>query len=86
MEVSITYNDKSQIKGLLNKIEDRDDKSLSFIFIDSIKDKKKAWSLKSHWGAKLDPFIIIMDEDKPIKAFYSEAENSINNLILYLNL
>lgn len=82
LEVIVTYSDKTQIE----KLEAL--KAPSFHFIDSgtRKGKKEAWTLKSRWGAKLDPFAIIMKGDKPLKAFYSEAEDVVNNLITYLNV
>lgn len=81
IEIFVTYNDPSQIEKLDTT------KVSGFHFIDSgtRKGKKEAWALKSHWGAKLDPFAIIMKGDKPIKAFYSEAENVIDNLVKYLS-
>lgn len=76
--IYVTYNDESQIQ----KLKEYPDIHL----IDSLtlKGKKKARTLKSHWSAKLDPFAIIMDGDKPIRAFYSEAEDVIDNLIKYI--
>lgn len=48
--------------------------------------KKKGWALKSDWGAKQDPFIICYEQDKPVKCFYTEADNDVyKSLIKYLN-
>lgn len=77
--VCVTYNDNSQI----TKLKEYSD--IHLIDAQTFKGKKEARILKSHWGAKLDPFAIIMDGDIPIKAFYSEAENVIDNLIKYLD-
>ena len=73
MTVYITYSNKEDIKKV------RENNSLTFHFIDSLsnKGKKEARTLKSHWAAKLDPFILVIDGDKPIKAFYSEASNDV---------
>lgn len=82
MEVSIVFSDISQIKEL-GEIN-----SPSFFYYDTgtLKGKKKGWVLKSHWGAKLDPFVIITEDGKPIKAFYSENDpNVIKSLKDYLN-
>lgn len=79
MEIKITYNDPVQVESL---------KELKgFTFIDSLskKGKKEAWKLKNYWGAKLDPFALVLEEDKPIKAFYSEACNVVESLKQYLN-
>lgn len=74
-------------KDQLKKVEDTVKVTSTFHFIDPLskKGKKEAWALKNYWGAKLDPFAVVMDGDKPIKAFYSESENVIDNLIIYLN-
>lgn len=48
-------------------------------------DKKKAFTLKGSWSSKQTPFLLIECE-KPIKAFYSEAnECIIDNIIKYLS-
>lgn len=84
-DVYVVYNDTEQVK----RVEDSCNiESLTFHFIDSqsIKTKKEAWALKSHWAAREDPFAIVMNGDKAIKAFYSETgEDVINSLINYLN-
>lgn len=83
MEIYVTYNSDNQIE----KLKDRESSSLSFNFINSnsIKGKKKARELKAHWGARLDPFSIIFDGVRPIKAFYSETgEDIIESLIKYI--
>lgn len=83
MEVHVVYNDNSQKERLEEIFKES---PFSFTFIDVRgKEKKNAWALKSHWGAKEDPFAIVMDRDKAIKAFYSETgENVINELIKFL--
>lgn len=81
INVYVTYNKESQVSGL-NK------EGIVFYFLDSLSknSKKKAFQLKSYWGAKLDPFAIVFEDDKPIKAFYSETgEDVINNLKNFLN-
>lgn len=80
VNIIIVYNDKDQLSDL--KI----DESFDVEFIDSKYriDKKKAWKIKNFYGAKLDPFAVILDNNKTIRAFYSEAENVINSLNKYL--
>lgn len=82
-DIFIVYNDKEQ----LNRIGDISKYTPNFHFIDSMtkKGKKEAFKLKSHYAARLDPFAVILDGNKPIKAFYSEAEDVIDSLIKYLN-
>ena len=82
-DVFVVYNDKEQ----LNRIGDTSKYTPIFHFIDAMgkKGKKEAYRLKSHYAARLDPFAIILDKNKPIKAFYTEAEDVIDSLIKYLN-
>lgn len=81
-DIIIVYNDKNQLTEL-----NTDNYPIKFKFIDSLakKSKKEAWRVKSNYAAKLDPFVVVLNGDKPIKAFYTEAEDVINSLIKYLN-
>lgn len=82
-DIFITYSDNTQLK----RIEDILEISSIFHFIDSMSKngKKEANVLKSHWAARLDPFVLVMDGDKAIKAFYSETgEDVIDSLINYV--
>ena len=82
-DIIVVYSDKSQ----LDRIGDTSKYTPIFHFVDSLakKSKKEAWRIKSYYGAKLDPFAVILDDEKPVKAFYTEAEDVINSLIKYLN-
>mgnify|MGYP000624552362 FL=1 len=82
-DIIVVYSDKSQI----DRIGDTSKYTPIFHFVDSLakKSKKEAWRIKSYYGAKLDPFAVILDDKKPIKAFYTEAEDVIDSLIKYLN-
>ena len=49
-------------------------------------DKKKAWALKSEYGAKLNPFVLIHKDGIFAKVIYREAvEDVIGELENYLN-
>ena len=82
-DVIVVYSDKNQ----LDRIGDTSKYTPIFHFVDYLakKSKKEAWRIKSYYGAKLDPFAVILDDEKPIKAFYTEAEDVIDSLIKYLN-
>ena len=82
-DVIVVYSDKNQ----LDRIGDTSKYTPIFHFVDSLakKSKKEAWRIKSYYGAKLDPFAVILDDEKSIKAFYTEAEDVIDSLIKYLN-
>jgi len=50
--------------------------------------RKKGLSLKRYWGAHMDPFVLISIDNKPTKAFYSEASteyNAAEQLVQYLS-
>lgn len=83
MEVFVVYNDDKQLKELGEFVID----SPFFTFIDdrTYRGRKEAWRLKGQFSAKLSPFAVVYNNNKPIKAFYSEAENVIQSLITYLN-
>lgn len=82
-DVIVVYSDKSQ----LDRIGDTSKYTPIFHFVASLakKSKKEAWRIKSYYGAKLDPFAVVLDNDKPVKAFYTEAEDVIDSLTKYLN-
>ena len=76
MEISIIYSDESQLDKI-NHIVD---------YFDGNTGKKQGRMIKGRWGAKLDPFVIITDGEKPIKAFYSETgEDVLDSLRKYIN-
>lgn len=80
-EIFVVYN--SQI----DKMGDSLKESPIFTFIDEsiYKNRKKAFALKNHWGARMTPFAICMDKDKAVKAFYSESKiDVVESLINYL--
>ena len=76
--ITVVYNDPKQIESIKDIDECR------FIDILTKKGKKEGWAVKSHWGAKLDPFILIEDNGKVTKAFYSEAGNAVEDFLKYI--
>ncbi len=83
-DVYIVYNDELQLSILNGDLK----QSPFFHLINSKtkQGKRKAFTLKSEYGAKLEPFVLVTDKDKPLIAFYSETgENVIENLINYIN-
>ena len=82
IEVSVVYSDEKQIE----KVRELSNDSLTFNFINinTKKGRKDGWALKNYWGAKLDPFAIVIKGNKPIKAFYSESIDISEALIQYL--
>ena len=50
-----------------------------FTFLDSnsVYTKKQAYALKTDWGAKKEPFILVKDKDKVLRCFYTEEDNEV---------
>ena len=53
----------------------------------AFKSRNKAFKLKGGWSTRMTPFALIADEENnPLKAFYSEAEEcTIDNIKFYLD-
>lgn len=84
-EVVLVYNDPNQLERIKGESFNG---SPFFTFIDesSLKSRKKAFKVKNHFAARATPFAAVYDGDKPIKAFYTEADSDIiKSLITYLN-
>lgn len=85
-DVIVVYNDDSQIRKIGGVYTLKKSPFFTYINESSHKGRKEAFALKGHWGARMTPFAICMDGEKPIKAFYSETGNDIiKELINYLN-
>lgn len=50
-----------------------------FKFIDSNSayTKKEAYTIKTDWGARKEPFCIVKDKDKVLRCFYSEQSKKV---------
>lgn len=84
MEAIITYsNDKD--REFLNLIDLKIPIFVEYINSNTKEGKKKAFQIKSYWGAKKDPFIILKEDEKIIKVFYSEENNAIQQFVNFLN-
>lgn len=84
MDVYVVYNDSSVLTRIGSELKT----SHFFHFMDdrTHSGRKDGWKLKGSFGAKLTPFAVIFEEEKPLKAFYSETgEDVIESLIKYLN-
>ena len=50
--------------------------------INAVKDKREAFEVKNPYAARLNPFILLLDnEDKFFKCYYSEVGNAIQQFI-----
>lgn len=80
--ISITCNSEKQINRIKNLASYE---NVSINIIDNTKYNKEAERFKYYWSAKLDPFILVEKDGKPIRGFYTEASDAINELINFLN-
>ena len=84
MEIKIVYDNKKD-KEFLNLTYSEIPYFVEYINCNEA--PKEAYKIKSHWGAIKNPFVVITDENKIVKVFYSDAKgsNAIQQLINYLN-
>ena len=84
MKITITIKNYDELKKVEELAENNS--SIQFNIIDTRywKERKAAYKIKSHWGARLDPFAVINDDI--IKVFYSEdrGKDVIEQIELYL--
>jgi hypothetical protein len=85
VKAKVVY-DNIKDKELLDKINLKVPFFIEYINVNTKDGKKEGFRVKSHWGARLNPFVELLDdENKIIKVFYSEKNNAINQLTAYLN-
>ena len=49
----------------------------SFIDSNSVYTKKEAYTLKTDWGARKEPFALIKYRDNVLRCFYAEKSNKV---------
>ena len=82
MELKVTYNNEQ----FLNDLKERINLKIIAFNENIYSEKKKAIMLKSSWGTRQSPFVLLLEDSKPIKAFYSDNnECTVHNIISYLN-
>lgn len=85
IDVSIVVNTDKDLK-LLHKMDTQIVPYLTIFDERYLIDRKKAYALKSEYGAVEDPFIEIKKDGEYVKAIWKEAtEDPIQELINYLN-
>lgn len=86
IDIIVVYNSdlhKDFYSNLIDKLE-----GFKYEVLDNkyTLDKKKGFKVKGAFSARLDPFVGIYKNKKPIKGFYTEAEEcKVDNIINYLN-
>ena len=85
IEVYLVYEDINDKK----RLEEADNLPPFFVtYYDMLtkEGKSKGYKLKSEFGARLNPFVVMYIDGSPVKAFYSEdSDDIINDLIKELN-
>lgn len=56
--------------------------TIEFFNMNTVDGKKKGFKVKNEWAAKANPFVLIEDNGKAIKAFYSETGDTAINQFL----
>ena len=84
MEATIVYDNKKD-RELVDLIDSKFPIFINYIDFNTVKGRKEAYKVKSHWAAIKNPFVIIQDGEEIVKIFYSEESNAIQQLINYLN-
>ena len=84
MEVTIVYDNK-QDRKLVELIDTKLPFFVNFVDYNTTNGRKEAYQIKSHWGAKLNPFVVVQEGEEIIKVFYSETSNAVQQLINWLN-
>lgn len=84
MEAIVIYDNKKD-RELLELVDSKFPIFVQYIDFNTKNGRKEAYQIKSNWGARLNPFVVIQEEEKIIKVFYSEESNAIQQLINYLN-
>ena len=84
IDIYVVHNDPDVIKDIW-EVSCEIEPFIHIMDIGSKLDKSKAFKFKQEWGARKDPFCLIEEDGKAIKAFYSETgEDAVSQLIKYL--
>lgn len=75
LTICLAYDNDNDYKRLLNALDI--DYYIEAYNLLSKKGKSSGWKLKNKWGAKLNPFIEVKEEDNTLKCFYSEEKVDI---------
>lgn len=85
MKVEVVYEDKKD-KELIELVKFSTPFFVEFIDIQTKNGKKEGYQIKSEFGARLNPFVVLYDdEDKFVKCFWSEKGNACQQFVNYYN-
>lgn len=70
-------NDLNRLEEIINE-----DFYLHYLNINKHHDRNKAFKFKGEWSARQNPFILLEEKGKVLKAYYSEVgENAVTQFI-----
>lgn len=85
IDIYITHNDPD--RNIWDSIPGELSPFVHILDIGSIKERSKAYKLKQEWAARQDPFCLVEEDGKAVKAFYSETgDDAINQLIKFMKI
>ena len=84
MEAIVVYENQKD-RELLNMVNSKFPIFIHYIDFNTVEGRKEAYKIKSHWGAKKNPFVVLTEGDNVVDVFYSEKDNAINQLINCIN-
>lgn len=85
-DVYFVYNDDSHVRQIGGAYTLKVSPFFHFIDDRTPCGKKDSYKLKVEWGSRMTPFILCLEQERPVKAFYSETgEDIVRALIQFLN-
>ena len=85
MKVKIVY-DNPKDKELVELIKFNTPFFIEYIDVKTKSGLKEGWKIKNEYGAKEDPFVLILDdEDNFMGCFWSENQNACQSFVNSLN-
>ena len=84
MEATIVYDNKKD-RELLDLTDSKFPIFVHYVDFNTVDGRKEAYQIKGHWGARLNPFVVVQEGEEIVKVFYSETSNAVQQLINWLN-
>lgn len=84
IDIYVVHNNPDIIENIWNA-SSQIEPFIHILDIGSKLDRSKAFKFKQEWGARKDPFCLIEEDGKAVKAFYSETgEDAVVQLINFI--
>ena len=76
IELILVSSDLNDVEQVL-KSNTADKFYFTFVDSNSAYTKKDAYTLKTDWGAKKEPFCMVKEKDNVLRCFYSESSDKV---------